>query len=217
MEQYKVGDLIIDAKKLNVLLVLESPHINEFIHKHPAAGEAACELTQFFTKQGYLTAFNNDLPIGCNIEQKKYVELGIMNCAHFPMNLAFYPCGLGQKAQKKAEELAEFRNELGQKLADEEWLAKLSQTQMFADFARRLNAVIQTPRDNPLIIIPCGFTATNFIELFQSKFQDSTATTGLTNQNYHILAPLPHPTQSDWSTTIQQILITKQVAKELLP
>lgn|GEM_PF-1839868 len=217
MEQYKVGDLIIDTKKLNVLLILESPHINEFIHKHPAAGEAACELTQFFTKQGYLAAFDNHLPIGCNIEQKKYVELGIMNCAHFPMNLAFYPCGLNDDEQKKAQELAEFRNELGQKLADEDWFDKLNQTQMFADFATRLHAVIQTPRDNPLIIIPCGFTATNFIELFKSKFQNSADKTGLTNQGYKIFAPLPHPTQSDWSEKITQISITEQVPKHLLP
>lgn len=212
MEQYKVGDLIIDTKKLNVLLILESPHINEFIHQHPAAGEAACELTQFFTKQGYLAAFDNNLPIGCNIEQQKYAELGIMNCAHFPMNLAFYPCRLSPKVQKKAEELAEFRNELGQKLADEDWLAKLIQTQMFTDFATRLNAVIQTPRDHPLIIIPCGFTATNFIELFKSKFQENSK-----QQDFRILDPLPHPTQSDWSEKITQISITEQIPKHLLP
>lgn len=212
MEKYNVGDLIINAKKLNVLLILESPHINEVIHQHPAAGEAACELTQFFTKQGYLADFDNHLPIGCNIEQKKYVELGIMNCAHFPMNLAFYPCGLTDDKRKKAEELASFRDNLGQGLATEEWLAKLSQTEMFADFAKRLNAVINTPRDNPLLIIPCGFTATNFIELFNSKSQEDMA-----SQDYKILSPLPHPTQSDWSARINQISITKHVAKHLLP
>lgn len=212
MEKYKVGDLIINANKLNVLLILESPHINEFIHKHPAAGEAACELTQFFTKQGYLAAFDNHLPIGCNIEQKKYVELGIMNCAHFPMNLAFYPCGLSADDKQKAEKLASFRNNLGQNLASEDWLVKLSQTEMFADFATRLNAVIQTPRDNPLIIIPCGFTATNFIELFKSKFQENSK-----QQDFRILDPLPHPTQSDWEVRINQISIIDQIAKNFLP
>lgn len=212
MEQYKVGDLIIDTKKLNVLLILESPHINEFIHQHPAAGEAACELTQFFTKQGYLAAFDNHLPIGCNIEQKKYVELGIMNCAHFPMNLAFYPCDLSADDRQKAEKLASFRNNLGQNLASEDWLVKLSKTEMFADFAKRLNAVIQMPRDNPLIIIPFGFTATNFIELFKSKFQEDSK-----QQDFRILDPLPHPTQSDWSEKITQISITEQVPKHLLP
>lgn len=217
MEQYKVGDLIINANKLNVLLILESPHINEFIHQHPAAGEAACELTQFFTKQGYLAEFDNNLPIGCNIEQKKYVELGIMNCAHFPMNLAFYPCGLKEDEQKKAQELAEFRNELGQKLADEDWLVKLSNTDMFADFAKRLNAVINTPRDNSLIIIPCGFTATNFIELFKSKFQNSAAKENPNSQDYKILAPLPHPTQSNWESRINQISIIDQIPKAFLP
>lgn len=212
MEQYKVGDLIIDTKKLNVLLILESPHINEFIHQHPAAGEAACELTQFFTKQGYLAAFDNHLPIGCNIEQKKYVELGIMNCAHFPMNLAFYPCDLSADDRQKVEKLASFRNNLGQNLASEDWLIKLSQTEMFTDFATRLNAVIQMPRDNPLIIIPCGFTATNFIELFKSKFQEDSK-----QQDFRIFDPLPHPTQSDWSEKITQISITEQVPKHLLP
>ncbi len=217
MEQYKVGDLIIDAKKLNVLLILESPHINEFIHKHPAAGEAACELTQFFTKQGYLAEFDNHLPIGCNIEQKKYVELGIMNCAHFPMNLAFYPCDLSADDKQKAEELASFRNNLGQNLASEDWLVKLGESALFADFASRLEALINTPRNHPLIIIPCGFTATNFTEFFKRKFQNRATKANLNSQNFAILAPLPHPTQSDWSEKITQISITEQVPKHLLP
>ncbi|MGM8898390.1 MULTISPECIES: hypothetical protein [unclassified Psychrobacter] len=185
LTQYEVGDLIINAEKLKVLMVLESPYVNEIIHNHPAAGESALDLTRLLTRQGYVPSFNPDVPVGCNIQALNYAPLGILNCSHLPMNADAYPCGLPNNAQSQVDNLATLKQRLAPHHQPDVSII-LANTAVFTDFSRRLTSVL---RQNPNVaIVPCGQTASGFIDSFVAT----------TDQSPNIIARLPHPTEDAW-------------------
>ena len=204
LTKYKVGDLIIDSSALKVLMILESPHINEYIHGHPAAGESALELTQLLKSQGYVHDFDNQLPVGCNIEALKYKQLGILNCSHFPMNPAFYPCSLTDYERAQLDILTNIKQSLARVNNNEVHIA-LSKSDVFKDFANRLSQVLtQAPN---VIIVPCGHTAKGFIDAFTTTYP----------KPLNILYGLPHPTEPEWVEKIATIDLTDHIAPEILP
>ena len=117
LTKYNVGDLMVEPRNLKVLMVLESPHINEYTHGHPAAGESALELTQLLKSQGYVHDFDSQLPVGCNIKALNYKPLGILNCSHFPMSATFYPCSLSDDERSEVNMLVSIK----QSLAHQPW------------------------------------------------------------------------------------------------
>lgn len=205
LEQYKVFNLIEDVKELKVLLILESPHLNEYIHQHPAAGESALELTQFLIAQGYLSDFDPQLPIGCNIKALNYKPLGILNCSTLPLNKAFYPCALNGNDLSQVNNLAAIKQSLNQS-NPKKLPVDLKETGVFKDFVSRLTQVLeQAPAD--VLIIPCGDTAIGFMENFKTIYQKPLT----------VLDGLPHPTEPDWAEKIATIDLTDYIALKLLP
>lgn len=197
LAKYKVGDLITHAAALKVLMILESPHINEYIHAHPAAGESALALTQLLSAQGYLASFDSNVPIGCNIKALVYTPLGILNCSHLPMNPDFYPCTLSHDAQAKVDSLTALKQHLAQNSqedgqeAGQEQGQKIVQTALadtlvFQDFSRRLSAVLTQAPD--VLIVPCGHTARGFMSAFAAAY----------DKPLQVVAGLPHPTEPEW-------------------
>ena len=225
LESYQLFDLIEDITQLNVLLVLESPHINEYIHRHPAAGNAAAELSKFFTAQGYTGCFNDDLPIGCNIKTQHYPFLGIINCSSLPMNKEFYPCTMAEEKAVLVDKLMAMRTQLSKGIDADYIKPSAPECELFNDFSNRLTAVISatsltdlsivpveastatTIIESPLIIVPCGFVATNFVKRFQATYKGT----------LNVLERLPHPSAADWEECIKHITITDSIAHELLP
>ncbi|WP_182406311.1 hypothetical protein [Psychrobacter sp. GP33] len=216
LERYQLFDLIEDITQLNVLLVLESPHINEYIHRHPAAGNAAAELTKFFTAQGYANCFNDDLPIGCNIKTQHYPFLGIMNCSSLPMNKEFYPCSMAEEKAVLVDKLMAMRTQLGKGIDADYIKPSAPECELFSEFAKRLMAVInatstkvsiEAPKENNLIIVPCGFVATNFVKKFQANYKGK----------LNVLDHLPHPSVADWQQCIKNITITDCIPQDMLP
>lgn len=209
LEQYKVFNLINDVTALKVLLILESPHIQEYIHQHPAAGESALELTRFLQSQGYLCGFDASLPVGCNIKTLSYQPLGILNCATLPMNQAFYPCTLASDELAQVNELAAIKQRLGQKHT-QKLPAGFLQTAIFKDFATRLTHVLKQASPD-LIVVPCGDTATGFMHGFQAIYE----------QPVTVLDSLPHPTEADWAKKIRAMThdktLTRAIPTHLLP
>lgn len=204
LTKYKVGDLIIDFSDLKVLMILESPHINEYIHGHPAAGESALELTQLLKSQGYVHDFDHQLPVGCNIKTLKYKQLGILNCSHFPMNPAFYPCHLSDDERNQLNILMNIKQSLAQINSNEAQRA-LATSDIFKDFANRLSQVlIQAP---DIIIVPCGHTAKGFIDVFTTTYP----------KPLNILYGLPHPTEPEWAEKIVAINLSEHIALKILP
>ena len=205
LEQYKVFNLIEDVKELKVLLILESPHLNEYIHQHPAAGESALELTQFLIAQGYLKSFDALLPIGCNIKALNYKPLGILNCSTLPLNKAFYPCTLNSDDLLQVNNLAAIKHSLNQS-NPKKLPVDLKETGLFKDFVSRLTQVLeQAPAD--VLIIPCGDTAIGFMDNFKTIYQKPLT----------VLDGLPHPTEPNWSEKIATIDLTDCIAPETLP
>lgn len=205
LDQYKVFNLIEDVTELRVLLILESPYINEYIHQHPAAGESALELTQFLIAQSYLKSFDAQLPIGCNIKQQHYKPLGILNCSTLPMNKAFYPCTLSADGLSKVNYLTHIKQSLGQRNHAQAHI-ELSESNVFKDFISRLTQVLEQASPN-IIIVPCGDTATGFINAFKAIY----------NKSLIVLDGLPHPTEPDWAEKITNINLTDRIAPKLLP
>lgn len=204
INKYKVFNLIEDVIELKVLLILESPHINEYIHQHPAAGESALELTQFLKSQGYLHDFDNQLAIGCNIKTQHYKPLGILNCSTLPMNAAFYPCALANADRSQVQKLVNIKNSLAAQNLSADKADKnsayeaLASSAEFADFAQRLTQVLDAATPN-LIIVPCGDTAGGFMTTFMGTFGNHY------RQDITVLDNLPHPTESDWAEKITTI------------
>ena len=204
LDKYKVFNLIEDVSALKVLIILESPHVDEYIHGHPAAGESALELTQFLISQGYLNDFDAQLPIGCNIKTLHYKPLGILNCSTLPMNEVFYPCTLTDDERSQVDMLVTVKQNLAQNNSNEP--IDLIKTNAFQDFTSRLTQVLeQAPAD--IIIVPCGDTAIGFIDVFRSSY----------HQPLTVLDGLPHPTEADWHAKINSIRLTDLIALALLP
>ena len=205
LDQYKVFNLIMDVTELKVLLILESPYINEYIHQHPAAGESALELTQFLIAQGYVKSFDAQLPIGCNIKILNYKPLGILNCSTLPLNKAFYPCALSSDDLSQVDSLAAIKQSLDQNNLKESPIY-LKETGVFKDFVSRLTEVLeQAPTD--ILIVPCGDTALGFMEAFKGGYQ----------KPLMVLNGLPHPTEPNWAEKVATIDLTAYITLETLP
>lgn len=205
LSKYKIGDLIIDAASVKVLMILESPHSNEYIHGHPAAGESALELTQFLKSQGYLHSFDNQLPVGCNIKTLHYTALGILNCSHLPMNPTFYPCTLSNDNLVQVNDLVDIKQGLSQSNL-QKIAPNLSEIEVFKDFTKRLTQVLEQAASD-IIIVPCGDTAIGFIDVFKSSYK----------QPLKVLDGLPHPTEANWHAKINSISLVDYIAQHLLP
>ena len=194
-----------DVTELKVLLILESPYINEYIHQHPAAGESALELTQFLIAQGYVKSFDAQLPIGCNIKILNYKPLGILNCSTLPLNKAFYPCALSSDDLSQVDSLAAIKQSLDQNNLKESPIY-LKETGVFKDFVSRLTEVLeQAPTD--ILIVPCGDTALGFMEAFKGGYQ----------KPLMVLNGLPHPTEPNWAEKVATIDLTAYITLETLP
>jgi len=97
-KQYYVPDLI--GSECKVLFILESPHTDEIIHKHPLAGSSGLNLSKGLIDAGLneiANANGNYLPFGCwlqeNINTSIGKKFGIMNVCNFPMQSEAYSCG----------------------------------------------------------------------------------------------------------------------------
>lgn len=205
LEHYKVFNLIEDVTKLKVLLILESPYINEYLHQHPAAGESALELTQFLMAQGYLKNFDAELPLGCNIKALHYKPLGILNCSTLPLNKTFYPCTLNNEDLLQVDDLVAIKQYLNQ-INKQDSSVDLLGNNVFKDFAHRLTQVLKHAPSN-IIIVPCGDTAIGFVDTFKTIYQ----------QPLMALDGLPHPTEPDWAEKIATINLTDHIVPQLLP
>ncbi|WP_254423149.1 hypothetical protein [Psychrobacter sp. DAB_AL32B] len=210
LEQYKVFNLIEDVTELKVLLILESPYINEYIHQHPAAGESALELTRFLIAQGYLKNFDAQLAIGCNIRALSYKQLGILNCSTLPLNKTFYPCALNSEDLLQVNQLAAIKRCLSHDNKQDSAIDLLGgnvfKGNIFKDFVSRLTQVLEQAASD-IITVPCGDTAIGFMEAFKAVSQ----------KPLMVLDGLPHPTEPEWAEKIANINLTDRIAPKLLP
>lgn len=92
--QYYVPDHNIE--NCSVLFVVESPHSNEIIHKHPLAGDAGinlskamCGAARLLHKTFPLTEYK---PFGCSLKDGRCNYYGILNVCNIPFQSQIYSC-----------------------------------------------------------------------------------------------------------------------------
>ena len=166
-EQYYVPDLI--GKDCEVLFVLESPHTDEIIHKHPLAGSSGLNLSKGLIEAGLIDIKNSHgcyLPFGCwlqeNINTDLGKKIGIMNVCNFPMQSKAYSCTFQNIGNLK------ILNNIKKHDFTER---KINSSDINKDTYNILKNYIQVYFDNrlqklhPKLIIVCGKLANNAIEV----------------------------------------------------
>ncbi|WP_201618109.1 hypothetical protein [Psychrobacter urativorans] len=130
-----------------------------------------------------------------------------MNCSILPMNKEFYPCGISGDDLSLVNKLMSIRSTLGKNVQVEEMNKELFEDDVFNEFSIRLSSVIKESGDNELIIIPCGYVATNFVNRFKENY----------DKELVVLNSLPHPTAEDWHEKIKGLTISAKISKEMFP
>lgn len=179
LRKYRVTDLIESQAQLKVLFVLESPHKDEFVHSHPAAGSTGKKLSALFKSQGFLSQFSVSEPIGCQIIKHNYQNLGIIEVSNLPMDADFYPCDLSSSDKKFIQSLDSTKNRLEKGIKKNIPNGRVEQY-LLKDFLSRLSI---NRIDSSVIIISFGHIAANFLNAV----------------NVIPDLQLPHPTGQSWS------------------
>ena len=183
---YRVQDLVLNQDELRAVFLLESPHTNEVLHGHPLAGNSGRSVTKWLT--GHMEEFRGwdpKVPFGCQIREKGYQKIGLMNCSLFPMNKSVYDCSFDPNC---AEWIAGMDPIRGGKKTEKTARIKKSIVQ---DLTRRL---INLPRS--VLIVPCGKVARTMTERVKKK------TKTITNPTISLkIYPdkVPHPSNNNWN------------------
>lgn len=197
LKKYAVADLIVSPSQLKVLFVLESPHKDEFIHSHPAAGSTGKKLSALFTK-GFLSQFIPTEPIGCQIKKYNYPHLGIIETSNLPMDMDFYPCFLSSADKRLVQDLNYTKTRLEKRIQKRYIPNGIVEKYLVNNFSNRLNSILMQS-SHPVIIISFGHIAANFIN-----------TANVANLK------LPHPTGTSWSNA-EITLNSFNLSQSLLP
>lgn len=203
-KQFIVPDLVIDASRVKVLLILESPHTNEYKLKHPVAEKAGKSLCKEFTKRGYLSHFDNSKALGCEILKHSYTSLSVMNASSIPMDQGFYPVCSSESEQELATKLGKIKKRL-QKRTHKNYTPNTKEEQYLVnDFRDRFNDYFRKPELDNLIIVPCGHFAKNFIQ---------TINVG----SARVIEDLDHPSSRKWSESVLASSLWRHLSKDTLP
>lgn len=189
--QYQVPHLINDNKR--VLFVLESPHVDELIHKSPVSGSSGKSMTKT------LFPYQNQA-LGIKLKSEPEHIIGIMNICSVPMQEAAYN-------DKKVIELYNSNNESVGANSFFNVLENIRekpktnynnietnelQNAILDDFREEMRKL----ENQPLLIIPCGKTASEFFSM-----------AGVTSTNWTILSGIPHPSFNSWHRNTNKSLI----------
>lgn len=183
LKNFLVPDLIISPVSIRVIFILESPHTNELVHKHPLAGQAGVRLVNILKKQGFLNAFNCEQPLGCQIKNLKYFQLAIINASILPMSLSAYPSCLSEKDLLIVERLNKIKDKLEKKNLKENFVPKSKiENFLISNLSLRLTKILQQSTNHAIFIVPCGNVAAHILSVCHLSFP-----------NLQIISNFPHP------------------------
>ena len=156
LDQYLVQDLHSSDNENVIILVLESPHNQEYKRGYPAAGQAGMRLLELLRKSGVLYKGNDNEPLGSQINQGTIKSIAIINSSQLPLDSNFYTINNAfvhklDSVKKRLEKRTQV------KYIPKEGL----ETKIFNDFSNRLKASIS---DSTKMIIPLGHLASNFVK-----------------------------------------------------
>lgn len=184
---YLVDDLNVEDCK--VLFILESPHKDEIVAKHPVAGDSGISMTGVLSRCNLLPLDLKDLPFGLIIRKNKSI-FGLMNVSQIPLQSQIYSqsCPLPVKYQKA------FKTIRGNpsSTARNDSCAGDVETLLLSDYSCRLEKIT-----GDKLLIPCGI----FAQCFTKKIK--------------MMLPwydgIPHPSYKNWekqkySCSIQRMI-----------
>lgn len=156
LADFKVNDLQSINHKNVVLFVLESPHIDEFVHRHPIAGQAGKRLLSLLLKAGVLLENSSDDPLGCQIKHGLVKNIGVINASQVPLDKGFY-C----TQDDTVRELSMIKKRL-EKTTQKHYVPRIGlESALFLDFTARLKSSVS---ESTKMIIPLGHLASNFVK-----------------------------------------------------
>ncbi len=204
LKRFIVSDLIPPSDELKMLLVLESPHTNEFSHSHPVAGQAGKKLVAQFKSKGFLRDFQEGVPLGCQIKNLSYSELGVINASSLPMDAKFYPNCLSDRDRRLTEKLSRIKKRLEKRTFSAYVPTGCIEKYLVANFTSRLQFILnQCSAKSQLLIVPCGHLATNFLN-------------SVNIANITVLPGLPHPSARNWYTKATDAPTWSSIPKSIL-
>jgi antitoxin component HigA of HigAB toxin-antitoxin module len=192
---YSVPHLI--NKEKHVLFVLESPHIDELLAQAPVSGKSGKSMTNV------LFPFQNDA-LGIKLKREPDNFIGIVNICSIPMQEIAYnhpnvvsrynPTKKAIATKSFFEALESIRTNPRLQYLDEE--KNELQEAILNDFKEEMMKL----EGQELLLIPCGKTATTFLNM-----------SGVSSPNWTILEGIPHPSFNQWKrkTIAMQILDMK--------
>ena len=179
--KYYINDLISDILNLKIIFVLESPYSSEVIHGHPLAGSSGLSISIFL--QNVYDKIDPDLPIGCQIYNKKINNIGIINCSKYPLDENVYSC-LEIRSTKLIKSLESIRKNQSSKVRKDAFTNKVHQ-HLLKKFKVKVNKIHSL--NTSVVFIPCGELARNFIA--ECKLDDKNK----------YLKIVPHPSRNQWN------------------
>jgi len=185
-EKYLVEDLL--GNNIKILLILESPHIDEILCKYPVAGDTGIEISKSILD-------NIDKPIGKYIKDNLDSSIfGIMNCCQIPMQESPYCYQLMN--QELLNSFKTIRNtKVNVKKRNDKYIRDID-NEIYKNLRNRLTYILE--KSDIKLIIPCGRMANYFV----NKCSNLT-------ENIKICNNIPHPARNNWSGN-KRIKILKQ-------
>jgi hypothetical protein len=173
LRAYRVDDLI--SNSCEILFVLESPHKDELIHKHPLAGSSGLKMTKLMQEvdetlfKEIASECDKNLPFGCIVKKalgntqgfEQFKKFGIMNTCQIPMQKKAYSCEYS--SCEIINDLETIKNNISKK--------KNHLRNKITSCLEKRIMDINIKRRNPkksLIIIPLGNLADNFLIPFKN-------------------------------------------------
>ena len=182
IDNYRIKDLVVNPSKVRIIFVLESPYLNEVVHCHPLAGSSGLDMIKFFKSNGLLSDWDSKIPIGCQIKEKNYEKIGIINCSRYPLDHSVYSCQLNKNIFTIINHLNAIR--IKSNIGIDKNIKKVIRTILVKNLKRRVKNFHN--QNKTMMFIPCGELARNFLN------KCSVDKTSIYREI------IPHPSKKQW-------------------
>lgn len=180
MKSYAIDDLVLGGgEELRVVFLLESPHCREVLHGHPLAGASGKSVAKWLVNNGgkEFDGWNPEVPFGCQLKERLYPRVGLMNCSLRPMDESVYSCSIAPGAKEIAHQMDVIRNDRKSKCQEDPRCAKVERA-IVADLTSRLMGL-----PHSVLLVPCGKVAKAMVGKIKPTLE---------------VCEVPHPSRNNW-------------------
>ena len=142
------------------ILLCESPHTSELIHKHPLAGNAGLKVSKKLIddpRVGFSTSQAS--PIGCllvNSQHQVLDSIGLMNVSQLPLQRKAYSCSLHSAYRNLFDPFSKIQNN-----EDERIRNRIGRERVWKAIGNDLCRRLELAGD--VVLVPCGHVARGYL------------------------------------------------------